>query len=245
MPTVATPTRARTASKAAAASRPRRPAAVRRATLALSSKNYSSWSLRGWLMARFAGLDFDEVMVSPDDADARRELLLLAPSIRVPCLSHDGATVWNTLAIASYLHEIRPDAKLVPDDRIARAHCRSVSGEMNSGFQNLRASLPMNLKAHYPKHRIWGGAKPDIERIVEIWSECLAKYGGPFLFGKARGMADAMFAPVVTRFLTYDVPLDAVCKRYCDTIMAMPEMREWLAAALAEPDDIAELDMEF
>ena len=160
-------------------------------------------------MARFAGLDFDEVMVSPDDADVRKELLLLAPSIRVPCLSHEGATVWNTLAIAQYLDEVMPEARLLPEDRIARAHCRSVSGEMNSGFANLRASLPMNLKAHYPKHKIWGGAKPDIERIVEIWTDCLATYGGPFLFGKRRGMADAMFAPVVTRFLTYDVTLDA------------------------------------
>ena len=216
-----------------------------RPTLTLSSKNYSSWSLRGWLLARFAGLDFDEVIVSPDDADARKELLLLAPSIRVPCLSHDGATVWNTLAIGQYLNEIFPAAGLLPADRIARAHCRSVAGEMNSGFANLRASLPMNLKAHYPKHRIWGGAKPDIERIVEIWTDCLKTYGGPFLFGKKRGIADAMYAPVVTRFLTYDVPLDATCKRYCDTIMAMPEMKEWLAAAKAEPDDIAELDMEF
>ena len=148
-------------------------------------------------------------MVSPDDADARKELLLLAPSIRVPCLTHEGATVWNTLAIAQYLNEVMPDAGLLPADRIARAHCRSVSGEMNSGFANLRASLPMNLKAHYPKHKIWGGAKPDIDRIVEIWTECLATYGGPYLFGKRRGMADAMFAPVVTRFLTYDVKLNA------------------------------------
>ena len=207
MPTVATPSRAR--KPAAPSARAKRPAkALARATLTLSSKNYSSWSLRGWLMARFAGLDFDEVMVSPDDADVRKELLLLAPSIRVPCLSHEGATVWNTLAIAQYLDEVIPGARLLPEDRIARAHCRSVSGEMNSGFANLRASLPMNLKAHYPKHRIWGGAKPDIERIVEIWTDCLATYGGPFLFGKQRGMADAMYAPVVTRFLTYDVALE-------------------------------------
>jgi len=242
MSSVAAPSRARKASAARVRSSA---AALKRPTLTLSSKNYSSWSLRGWLMARFAGLDFDEVMVPPDDADARKELLLLAPSIRVPCLTHEGATVWNTLAIAQYLHELRPDAKLLPEDRIARAHCRSVCGEMNSGFANLRASLPMNLKAHHPGHRIWGGAKPDIERIVEIWTECLARYGGPFLFGKERGMADAMFAPVVTRFLTYDVALDPVCRRYCETIMAMPEMREWIAAARAEPDDIAELDMEF
>jgi glutathione S-transferase len=214
-------------------------------TLTLSSKNYSSWSLRGWLMARFAGLAFTEVMVAHDDADARRELLLLAPSIRVPCLTHDGARVWNTLAIAQYLNEICPDAGLMPSDRIARALCRSVSGEMNSGFANLRAALPMNLKGHFPNHKVWAGAQPDIDRIVEIWTECLATYGGPYLFGARRTMADAMYAPVVTRFLTYDVKLPAACKAYCKTIMAMPEMKEWVAAAKLEPAEIEELDMDF
>ena len=237
----AKPSRSKAPQRAAPAASPR----VARATLTLSSKNYSSWSLRGWLLCRFAGLDFDEVMVSPDDVDARRELLLLAPSILVPALTHEGIKSWNVMAIAYYLAEVFPEAGLLPADRAARAHCRSICGEMNSGFANLRSALPMNLKAHYPKHRIWGGAKPDIERIVEIWTDCLATYGGPFLFGKQRGMADAMYAPVVTRFLTYDVALDPRLRRYCDTIMAMPEMREWLAAAKAEPDDIAELDMEF
>ncbi len=216
-----------------------------RPTLTISSRNYSSWSLRGWLLARFAGLDFEEIVVSPDDEDVRKELLLLAPSIRVPCLTHDGAKVWNTLGIAQYLDEIRPEAGLMPDDRIARAHCRSICGEMNSGFANLRAALPMNLKAHFANHRIWAGAQPDIERIVEIWRECLSRYGGPYLFGERRGMADAMYAPVVTRFLTYDVKLDAPCEAYCKTIMAMPEMKEWVAAAKREPDDIEELDMDF
>lgn len=216
-----------------------------RATLTLSSKNYSSWSLRGWLLAKFSGLEFDEVMVSPDDAGARQELLLLSPSILVPCLTHDGARVWNTLAIAQYLNEVRPEAGLMPADRIARAHCRSVSGEMNSGFANLRAALPMNLKAQPRKHKIWGGALADIERVQTIWRECLAAYGGPFLFGAQRTMADAMYAPVATRFLTYGVPMDKPCKAYCDTVMSMPEMREWIAAAQAEPDEIEELDMEF
>jgi glutathione S-transferase len=219
-----------------------RPAAAR---LTLSSKNYSSWSLRGWLLARFAGIEFSEVMISPEDADARKELLLLAPSILVPCLTHDGAKVWNTLAIADYLNEIRPDAGLLPDDRIARAHCRSVCGEMNSGFANLRASLPMNLKARFPGHKVWAGAQPDIDRIVEIWNDCLATYGGPYLFGARRGMADAMFAPVATRFLTYDIKLDAACSRYCKTIMELPEMNEWVGAAKLEPDEIEELDMDF
>jgi len=215
------------------------------ASLTLSSKNYSSWSLRGWLLARFAGLPFTEMMVSPDDVDARRELLLLAPSIRVPCLTHDGARVWNTLAIAQYLDEVCPAAGLFPADRIARAHCRSISGEMNSGFANLRSSLPMNLKVRLPGHKIWGGAQPDIDRIVEIWTECLATYGGPYLFGARRTVADAMYAPVVTRFLTYDVKLNRPCIEYTRTIMAMPEMAEWVAAARLEPDDIEELDMDF
>jgi len=216
-----------------------------RATLTLSSKNYSSWSLRGWLLARFAGLDFDEVMVPPDDADARKELLLLAPSILVPCLTHDGARNWNVMAIAYYLDEIRPRAGLLPADRVARAHCRSVCGEMNSGFANLRSALPMNLKAHHPDYKIWAGAQPDIDRIVDIWTECLVKYGGPYLFGAKRTMADAMFAPVVTRFITYAVKLPKPCVAYCKTIMAMPEMKEWIAAAQAEPEEIEELDMEF
>lgn len=234
-----------TARKAAAkkpAGKPARPAA---ATLTISSRNYSSWSLRGWLLVRFAGLEFEEVMVPPDDADVRKELLLLAPSIRVPCLTHDGAKVWNTLAIAQYLDEIKPGAGLTPSDRIARAHCRSICGEMNSGFANLRSSLPMNLKARYPGHKIWAGAQPDIDRIVEIWTECLAMYGGPYLFGRQRGMADAMYAPVVTRFLTYGVKLDKPCTQYCQTIMAMLEMREWVAAAQREPEEIEELDMDF
>jgi glutathione S-transferase len=247
MPPVATPARSKAAARKRAA--PAEQGAVKRATakasLTLSSKNYSSWSLRGWLLCRFAGLEFDEVMVSPDDADARKELLLLAPSIRVPCLTHEGARVWNTLAIAQYLNEIHPDAGLMPQERIPRAHCRSVSGEMNSGFANLRASLPMNLKGHYPGFKIWAGAQPDIDRIAEIWTECLAAYGGPFLFGKQRGMADAMYAPVVTRFLTYGVKLDKPCIEYCQTIMAMPEMKEWVAAAKREPEEIEELDMDF
>lgn len=245
-----------TSAKASVAARSRPPAAPRSsrsatavpavvASLTLSSKNYSSWSLRGWLLVRFAGLPFEEVMVSPDDADVRKELLLLAPSIRVPCLTHDGAKVWNTLAIAHYLDEVCPEAGLLPGDRLARAHCRSVSGEMNSGFANLRAALPMNLKARHEGFKVWAGAKPDIDRIVEIWTDCLATYGGPYLFGAQRTMADAMYAPVATRFLTYDVRLPDACRAYCATIMAMPEMQAWIEAAKSEPDDIEELDMDF
>jgi glutathione S-transferase len=215
-----------------------------KATLSISSKNYSSWSLRGWLLARFAGLEFDEQAVPPDDADARKELLLLSPSILVPCLVHDGIKVWDTLAIAEYLNETMPEAALVPADRKARAHCRAVCGEMHSGFSSLRSALPMNLKRTFPGHKVWARAQADIERIAAIWRECLTTYDGPFLFGK-RSMADAMYAPVATRFVTYDVKLDEQCGGYRDRIMALPEMIDWIEAARREPDDIDELDMEF
>ncbi len=215
-----------------------------RAALSISSKNYSSWSMRGWLLAKFAGLEFDEKMVAPDDADARKEILLLSPSILVPCLTHDGIKVWDTLAIAEYLHEIKPRAGLFPTDRAARAHCRAICGEMHSGFSSLRSALPMNLKAKFPGHKVWARAEADIERITTIWRECHKQYGGPFLFGK-RCAADAMYAPVVTRFITYDVKLDKACYAYCDQIMAMPEMAAWVKAAKAEKEEIDELDAEF
>jgi glutathione S-transferase len=215
-----------------------------KATLSISSKNYSSWSLRGWLLAKFAGLEFKELPVSPDDTDARKEILLLSPSILVPCLTHDGIKVWDTLAIAEYLNEVKPKSGLLPAERAARAHCRAVCGEMHSGFSSLRSALPMNLKRHFPKHKVWARAIGDIERITIIWRECLATYGGPYLFGK-RCMADAMYAPVVTRFLTYDVAVDKRSAAYGEAIMNMPEMIEWIAAAKREPEEIDELDMEF
>jgi len=227
------------------ARRPKEGAIVAKATLTISSKNYSSWSLRGWLLARFAGLDFKELIIPPDDADARKEILLLSPSILVPCLTHDGIKVWDTLAIAEYLHEIKPKSGLLPADRAARAHCRAVCGEMHSGFTNLRSALPMNLKRVFPEHKVWARAQADIERVTTIWRECLAKYRGPYLFGKTRSMADAMYAPVITRFVSYDVKVDKRCGAYGALILAMPEMQEWTAAAKLEPDEIDELDMEF
>jgi len=215
-----------------------------KAILTISSKNYSSWSLRGWLLTRFSGLDFEERIVSTDDAAARAEILLLSSSILVPRLDHDGASVWDTLAIGEYLNEICPDAGILPSDRILRAHCRSICGEIHSGFTALRSSLPVNLKGHFPGFKIWSRAEADIQRIVEIWGDCLKKSGGPFLLG-SRSMADAMYAPVVTRFMTYDVKLERRLKDYCSLIMEMPEMQEWIAAAKLEPDDIQELEVEF
>jgi len=216
-----------------------------KATLTISSKNYSSWSLRGWLLTKFSGLDFEEVTTAPDDAAARAEILLLSPTILVPCLRHEGATVWDTLAIGEYLNEITPDAGLLPQDRLQRAHCRSICGEIHSGFTTLRASLPVNLKAHFPNFKIWSRAQADIERVCAIWHKCLANSGGPFLFGAQRTMADAMYAPVVTRFMTYDVKLEPRLKQYADAIMAMPEMQEWIGAARAEPADIEELEVDY
>src|SRR5450830_165534 len=213
-------------------------------TLRITSKNYSSWSLRGWLLAKFAGLPFQEDIVSPDDPDARAEILLLSSSILVPSLKHGKILVWDTLAIAEYLNEVRPLARLLPADQAARAHCRAICGEMHSGFSAMRAALPMNLKAHFPGFKVWSRAQADIDRIITIWKQCLTMYGGPFLFGE-RTLADAMYAPVVTRFMTYDVALDPVCAAYCKRIMALAPMREWIAAAEQEPDEIDELDMEF
>lgn len=152
--------------------------------------------------------------------------------------------VWDTLAIAEYLNDAFPGAGLLPKDRAAAAHCRSICGEMHAGFANLRSALPMNLKGHHDGFRVWPGAAADIERITTIWRECLSKYGGPFLFGE-RSMADAMFAPVVTRFLTYGVQLDAAVSGYCERIMALPQMTEWIAGANSEPDDLEELEVEF
>jgi glutathione S-transferase len=215
-----------------------------KATLTLSSKNYSSWSLRGWLLTKFSGLRFEELILPPDDADARAEILLLSSSILVPCLTHNGIKVWDTLAIAEYLAEIKPKAGLLPAEIGARARCRSICGEMHSGFSSMRASLPMNLRGHFPGFKIWSRAQADIDRITTIWRECLTASGGPYLFGE-RTMADAMYAPVATRFVTYDVALDDVSKAYRDLIMAMPEMQEWIDAAQREPEEIDELDMEF
>lgn len=215
-----------------------------KAQLTISSKTYSAWSLRGWLLCRLAGLEVEERRV-PDDASNRAELLLLSPSVLVPRLTHEGASVWDTLAIAEYLNELYPEAGMLPQDRIARAHCRSVSGEIHSGFTNLRSALPMNLKVVHEKFPIFSGAKPDIERIETIWRECLERYGGPFLFGRKPTIADAMFAPVTTRFITYAVPLSPESAAYCATIAEWEPMKEWTRAAQAEPEQMEELDVEF
>jgi glutathione S-transferase len=173
------------------------------------------------------------------------ELLLLSPSFLVPCLTHHDLKIWDTLAIAEYLHEINPDARLFPSDRAQRAHCRSICGEMHSGFSNLRSALPMNIKVRFSGFKAWAGARADIDRISSIWRECLDAYGGPYLFGQRACAADAMYAPVCSRFVTYDVALDEDAAGYSSTMMDYPYMNEWTAAAKLEPDELEELDVEF
>jgi glutathione S-transferase len=215
------------------------------ATLLISSKNYSSWSLRGFLLAKISGLTFKEEHVSPDDPRAREELLMRTSSILVPCLIHGDVTVWDTIAIAEYLNEVFPDAHMLPAEKGARARCRSIAGEMHSGFAALRSSLPMNLRFHKPGFTVWSSAQADIDRITSIWRDCLSTWKGPFLFGKQPTIADAMYAPVVTRFLSYDVSVGAAEKHYCDTIMNWAPMKAWVADAQEEPQEIIELDLDF
>ncbi|MCT2400369.1 glutathione S-transferase [Novosphingobium mangrovi (ex Huang et al. 2023)] len=214
------------------------------ATLTISSKTYSAWSLRGWLLCKLAGLEVAEQQV-PNDAANRAELLLLSPSVLVPRLTYRGASVWDTLAIAEFLNEQFPEAHMLPDEPIARAHCRSISGEIHSGFTNLRSALPMNLKVEHEMFPVFSGARPDIERIEAIWTDCLERYGGPFLFGEKPTVADAMYAPVATRFVTYAVAVSPPCQAYCRTILEWAPMKEWIAAAQAEPEEMEELDVEF
>jgi glutathione S-transferase len=215
------------------------------ATLLISSKNYSSWSLRGFLLARLAHLNFEERVVDPDHPNTRAELLLRASSIRVPCLVHDGVTVWDTLAIAEYLHEVCPKASMYPGNRLARARCRSISGEMHSGFSALRSSLPMNLRTEGRRTTIWSAAQADIDRITEIWRECLDTWKGPWLFGRHPTIGDAMYAPVVARFRSYDVKVDPASAAYCEHVWTWPDLAEWVAAAKLEPEQIEELEIEF
>jgi glutathione S-transferase len=195
-------------------------------------------------MTKLSGIDFEEVVVDPEDPAARAELFLLSPSILVPCLTYDGVKIWDTLAIGEFLNEIAPAAELFPVDRMKRARCRSICGEIHSGFTALRSALPMNLKGNFPNFKVWSKAQGDIARIKQIWHECLETSGGPYLFGKF-GIADAMYAPVATRFRTYNVPLDATCEKYCQSIFAWPSMQEWVEQAELETESYEELEAEF
>jgi glutathione S-transferase len=188
--------------------------------------------MRGWLAVRLAGLDVEEVVI-PMAEGRTAEIAAISPSGLVPYLEHKGARVWESLAIAEYCAEHAP--ALWPADRVARAHARSVASEMHAGFRNLRIAMPMNLGRTFPGLRRTPEALSDIARVEALWAECLSLYGGPFLFGRDFGLADAMYAPIVTRFLTWQPEISATSRAYCDAVRAHPLVDRWYADAAAEP----------
>lgn len=210
-------------------------------TLVVGNKNYSSWSLRGWLAARAAGVAFDEVLVRLSEPGSRNELLRHSPAGKVPVLKHGSRVIWDSLAIIEYLAEVRPEAGLWPADPEARAHARSIAAEMHSGFQALRSSMPMNLRKSLPGKGRSRDVAEDIERIRAIWRACRERFGaaGPFLFGHFSA-ADVMYTPVATRFRTYAVELDQLCQDYADAVLTRSDFLAWRAAALDERAVIAE-----
>ena len=206
-------------------------------TLYIGNKNYSSWSLRGWLVLKESGLAFDEVLIPLDEPNTRTELLRLSPSGRVPALKHGGLTVWDSLAIGEYLAEICPHKQLWPGDPAQRAIARSISAEMHTGFAALRNHLPMNIRSSFPNRGVTPEVQSDINRITALWREQRRKAApdaGPFLFGHFT-VTDAMFAPVVSRFRTYKIDLDELCQSYADALWALPSYKEWQEAAGHEP----------
>ncbi|MFZ5781897.1 MAG: glutathione S-transferase family protein [Pseudomonadota bacterium] len=209
-------------------------------TLVIGNKNYSSWSLRGWLMARIAGIEFEEVVVPLDLPETQPTIRKYSPSGRVPVLMHRGLAVWESLAIGEYLNDLKPEAGLWPSAVAARAHARSISTEMHAGFAELREKMPMNIRASYPAKAQTSTVRAEIERITSIWRDCRKRFSGAspkddgFLFGQISA-ADAMFAPVVTRLKTYSVPLDSDTDAYCKAVLAYPAMKEWVDAAKNEP----------
>lgn len=203
--------------------------------LIIGNKNYSSWSLRPWLALRVGGIAFDEKRVPLFEADwAERKAEL--PSGTVPVLQHDGLVIWETLAILEYAAETWPDAQLWPTDKAARARARAISSEMHAGFTKLRGAMPMNIRGHYPGRGMHQGVAENIQRIETLWTDCRKTFGagGDFLFGTFSN-ADAMFAPVVSRFTTYGVKLGSTAQAYVDAVQALPAMREWSQAGRIEP----------
>jgi glutathione S-transferase len=213
-------------------------------TLVIGNKNYSSWSLRPWLAMKQFGLEFNEIRIplynSPDYSAKIRQY---SPAGKVPVLLHDTQTVWDSLAICEYLAETFPTLQFWPEDKTARAFARSISAEMHSGFQNLRQNMPMNCRTKYPGKGLAPGVQQDIDRITSIWQESRQKFGngGNFLFGNF-AIADAFFAPVVVRFVTYDVQLDPVSRDYVETVLALPAMQEWIKAAKNETETISQYE---
>jgi len=212
--------------------------------LYIGNKNYSSWSMRPWVLLRQADIAFEEVMVRFDSFDPssqfKSQIGPVSPTAKVPVLVDDGFAVWDTLAIAEYVAEQHPDRQLWPADAKARARARSVVAEMHSGFTGLRSACPMNIEAHLPEvgALLWrdnAGVRADVQRLVEMWSELLAAHGGPMLFGHFT-IADAFFAPVCMRLQTYALPLPPQINDYVQRVRALPGVKAWIDEALAEKD---------
>jgi glutathione S-transferase len=203
--------------------------------LVIANKNYSSWSLRPWLAMAMAGLDFDETLILLDTPDTKKQIAGHSKAGRVPILHHGKFTIWETLAIFEYLAETFPEKNLWPKAKAARAVARSISSEMHAGFSGLRNACPMNLRRPQKPVTLNDDTQADIARIEEIWRDCRKTYGkgGKFLFGKFC-IADAMFAPVVTRFETYAIPVAKDTRVYMDTVLATKAFLKWKSAALKE-----------
>jgi glutathione S-transferase len=213
-------------------------------TLVIGNKNYSSWSMRPWLALKGARIPFDEIVVPLYRPESKAKLLGFSPAGKVPVLIDGDVTVWDSLAIIEYVADLHPEVRLWPEDRASRALARTVAAEMHAGFAALRTECGMNIHRPPAARALSDEAKANIDRIQDIWSECRARYShhGPFLFG-AFGAADAMYAPVVWRFLTYAIDVRPVVRAYMDTMQAMPAWREWREAAVAEPWIIDRFEM--
>lgn len=207
-------------------------------TLVIGNKNYSSWSLRPWLALKYAEVEFEEIRIPLDLPTTHDAILYYSPSGRVPVLRDNSLTIWESLAICEYIAE-RYAPHLWPQDMAARAVARAVSAEMHAGFVKLRQNMPMNCRARLPGTGKTPGVQADIDRITTIWRECRQTYGqrGDFLFGQF-SIADAMFAPVIFRFVTYDVALDNLSQEYVEAMRSLPAMQEWLGAANVESENI-------
>jgi len=203
-------------------------------TLYVGNKRYSSWSLRPYLALVHTGLAFECPVIRLRQPETSAEITKVNPAGRVPVLHHEGEVIWESLAICEYLHELAPEAQLWPVDRAQRARARAISAEMHAGFAALRQNMPMDVCAELPGQGHVPEALADARRIQAVWREQLAASGGPFLFGRFT-IADAMFAPVTTRFTTYGVPVDATCGAYVAAIAALPGMQAWCRDAAIEP----------
>lgn len=212
-------------------------------TLVIANKAYSSWSLRPWLALKHVGAAFEEVVIPLRLPETAASIARWSPAGKVPVLRHGAVTVWESIAIIEYLAELFPEAHLWPADPVARAYARTISAEMHAGFVPLRSNMTMNLRRRLPGRGRSAEVEKDIARITAMWRDCRARFGhsGAFLFG-AFSNADAMYAPVVTRFETYGVDLDAECRAYADAVLGLPAMQAWYADAAAEPWTIAEYE---